>query len=366
MGPCTATDIDRGVRSSGIRGQSDYSSSVRQRPTIPGTIAVVQLQPVLAAFAAIGGDPSRVLALASVSADELRDPHARVAAGVELAVWHALEQVSGDPLIGVRLAEKIEIGALGGFGYLIRNSSSLRHAVERANRFERLLDDLTSVELIERGEQMAVRLDRTGGYPHPARGLECLFAVLLRVARTLLLPGSAPHSVCFRHPAPPRARELEPFFGCPAHFAQAHDELVFPRELLDLPLFAADPVLAVVLEEHMQRLLESLPREDPFVHRARGELLQALQRGGASLEAVAEALHVSPRTLRRRLEEHGTSYKALLDELRRELAYHYVGRTGEPPDAIAARLGFTEPSTFYRAFKRWSGTTPALFRANAK
>jgi AraC-like DNA-binding protein len=125
-------------------------------------------------------------------------------------------------------------------------------------------------------------------------------------------------------------------------------------------------VLAVVLEEHMQRLLESLPREDPFVHRARGELLQALQRGGASLEAVAEALHVSPRTLRRRLEEHGTSYKALLDELRRELAYHYVGRTGEPPDAIAARLGFTEPSTFYRAFKRWSGTTPALFRANAK
>jgi AraC-like DNA-binding protein len=130
-------------------------------------------------------------------------------------------------------------------------------------------------------------------------------------------------------------------------------------------MVAADPALALVLEEHMQRLLEGLPTQDPFVHRTCGELLQALQRGAASLEVLADALHVSPRTLRRRLEEHGTSYKTLLDELRRELAFHYVGRSGEPTDAIAARLGFTEPSTFYRAFKRWSGTTPALYRAKS-
>jgi AraC-like DNA-binding protein len=109
-------------------------------------------------------------------------------------------------------------------------------------------------------------------------------------------------------------------------------------------------------------LLDNLPKEDPFVHRARSVLLEALANGDASLEAAAAALHVGTRTLRRRLEEHGTSYKALLDEVRRELAYHYVGTTEEPLAAVAARLGFTEPSTFYRAFKRWSGTTPAAYR----
>ena len=141
---------------------------------------------------------------------------------------------------------------------------------------------------------------------------------------------------------------------------------MFPATAVDVPQQAADPTLATVLADHMQALLDALPTVDPFVQRARGLLLAGLQNGTASLEALAEGLHVSPRTLRRRLDEHGTSYKTLLDELRRDLAYHYLARSPEPPDVVAARLGFTEASTFYRAFKRWSGTTPARDRDRAR
>lgn len=341
---------------------NEYARAVSRQPTIPGTIAVVQLQPIVAAYEAMGGDVKRVLALAGVSAGELADNHGRAACGIEFALWDAVQEVSGDPLIGVRVAEHCALGSLGGFGHLLRNSATLREAIAQANRFERVLDDLTTVSLIEHGEQAALRLWREGGYPHPARGLECVFAVLLRVGRGIV-PGYAAREVRFAHRAPTDPRAFEPFFGCPVAFEQSHDEFVFAASALDRPLHAADPTLALVLAEHMQRLLDALPTVDPFVHRARGLLLQALQQGTASLESLAEALHVSPRTLRRRLDEHGTSYKALLDELRRDLAYHLLARSAEPPDAIAARLGFTEASTFYRAFKRWSGTTPALYRA---
>ena len=127
---------------------------------------------------------------------------------------------------------------------------------------------------------------------------------------------------------------------------------------------SADPRLGAVLEAHMEQVLHALPTQDPFVARARGQLGLLLEAGGASLEALAAALHVSTRTLRRRLQEHETSYKALLEDVRHELAKHYVGQTREPFDEVARKLGFSEPSTFYRAFKRWAGMTPALYRSS--
>ena len=160
----------------------------------------------------------------------------------------------------------------------------------------------------------------------------------------------------------PYARQL----GCAVRFGAAYDALVFSAAALDLPLRAADPRLGSVLEEHLQRLLEALPNEDLFVRSARGALMRALADGSASLEHLAAELRVSPRTLRRRLDEHGSSYKNLLDELRRDLAFYCVEQTDEPIEGVASRLGFTEPSTFYRAFKRWSGTTPAAHREHAQ
>lgn len=147
-------------------------------------------------------------------------------------------------------------------------------------------------------------------------------------------------------------------------FEEPYNEIVIRRSALDRPVPMADPVLSRVLEEHLTYVLEHLPTEDAFVQRARRMLGDALQRkGDVSLELLARTLHMSERTLRRRLEDQGTSYKNLLDELRRELACHYVARTGESFEETGARLGFADISAFYRAFKRWTATTPAAYRA---
>ena len=113
----------------------------------------------------------------------------------------------------------------------------------------------------------------------------------------------------------------------------------------------------------MQRMLAEIPDEDPWLQRARTQLARQLTRGAASPAGLAEAMHLGTRTLRRRLLDHGTSYKQLLDDVRRDIAQHYVARSEESFDQIAERLGFADASAFYRAFKRWTDTTPAAYRS---
>jgi AraC-like DNA-binding protein len=330
---------------------------------IPGTISTLQLQPLVLVLPRLGFDPARIFGRLGLSLEQIADPNARVDAGVEFDVWDAVEEATGDPCFGLRVADEVEAGALGAYEYLLRNSVTLRDAIRLANRYERVVDDLTRVSLIEEGPIARLRLWRVGDYPHPAQGVECVFVVIARLIGSAF-PDAFAHEVRFAHRLSGALEERTRRFGCPVKFEQPHSEIVFPARLLDLRIPFADPRLGQVLEEPVQRMLDALPAEDPLIHRARTALAASLAAGSASLETLAGALRLSARTLRRRLEEHGTSYTALLDELRRDLAGHYVSQTEDSFEAVAGRLGFTEPSTFYRAFKRWHGTTPAAYRAS--
>jgi AraC-like DNA-binding protein len=155
-------------------------------------------------------------------------------------------------------------------------------------------------------------------------------------------------------------------FGCPVRFGREHNEVRLPASVLELPSAGADHNLARVLEDHARHLLAQLPDEDPFLQAARRELLEQIDTGAPSAVTLAHALRLSERTLRRRLDAEGTSYNALLDELRHDLARKYVTQTREGFEAVAERLAFADASTFFRAFKRWTGMTPAQFRERAK
>lgn len=336
---------------------------MKHRPPLPGFMSALQVQPLIGALQDLGYDGERVLGLAGLTRQEISDPNARIPTGVEFALWDAAVEVTGDPLIGLRIAERVAVGALGAFEYLLRSSKSVRTAFDQADRFMKVIDELTRMAIFEEGEQARIRMWRDGGYPIPAHGTECVFLVIAGIGKKEF-PSSPLREVCFSHKAHGDPAIYAQHFGCNVRFEAPHDELVIERALLDAPLSRADAGLAMVLEEHVQRLLQALPDEDPFVRRARGALLTALGEGNVSLDALATTLHMSPRTLRRRLTEHGVAYKTLLDEVRRELALQYVARNTESLDALSQRLGFTEPSTFYRAFKRWTGTTPAQYRSS--
>lgn len=121
-----------------------------------------------------------------------------------------------------------------------------------------------------------------------------------------------------------------------------------------------------MLQEHATLLLEKLPPPDPFLSSVRAELSARLSQGDIGLATLARALHLSERTLRRRLGDQGTSYQTLLDELRASVACRLISQDAQSVDVIAQQVGFSDTSSFFHAFKRWTGKTPAQFRRDQR
>lgn len=330
------------------------------------SLPALQLQPIARALLQLGMDPTQIFAQYGVSLAALSDPHQQVAAGVEFDLWSALVAATDDPLIGLKLADVIPAGAYWTYEYLLRHSPTIGAALEKAVRYQRIFANDVQLILVDRGAHSIARLDHAGmgggEYPHPAQATECLFAAIFRAIHSLV-PSARAKEVRFTHPRLGPVSEYSQRFGCRMRFAQPYNEVVFETQMLSREVVSADQRLAHVLEEHVQRVLATVPELDPWLPRARRALDALLAARAASLPQLAKALHVSARTLRRRLSERGASYRELLDDARRALALQRVTDADASFEEIAGALGFNDLSAFYRAFRRWTDCTPAAYRA---
>jgi AraC-like DNA-binding protein len=325
------------------------------------TVSALQIIPIVRALGALGLDGDGLLRSAGLPPLAQLDRYARVACDAELALWAHAVRESGDSTIGLRVSTLLEKGALGSFEYLLRNSETLEELLLRAGRYGRVLDDLARLEVQIEDTIAIIRIGRVGDYPMPAAGVECLFATVLSTVRSMW-PGLNPLSVGFTHASAGDIATYERRFGCPVRFGAAANQLSCDAALLKQAARNADPELSRVLEDHTERLLAELPVHESLTEKARDTLRLLLDRRRAEPANLARALATSERTLRRRLQAEGTSYQALLDELRRSIALSQVKHRSDSLEQLAERLGFADTSAFYRAFKRWTGTTPAEYR----
>lgn len=326
-----------------------------------GTIAARQVRVLISAVDAMGFSGDRALGRIGLARDRLDDPNARLPAELDSELWEAVIAETGNPACSLRLAEQFAPGAFGSFEYVLRNCETLAQAVERANELMRLLDDFARVDARSEHTRVTMRLFRTSGCEMPGPGVECVFAVLALIGRGRGGRAVALSEVRFKHVRRAALSEYESFFGCPVRFGAEHNELVAHESMFHAPM-AADANLRQLMEDHARHQLRQVPDIDPFVSSVRTRLLNQLREGPPNLSVVTRALHLSERTLRRRLQAAGTGYHELLDELRAQLALDYVRQTDAAIGTLAERLGFRDPSTFYRAFKRWTGMTPAQYR----
>jgi AraC-like DNA-binding protein len=164
--------------------------------------------------------------------------------------------------------------------------------------------------------------------------------------------------------APPRADAHRELFGAPVRFGAARTEVHWPRSVLDLPVLAADPALQALFESRLREASATLASESEpaAVARAREIIMARLEHGDVSLDLVARELAVSRRSLQRRLSEAGTTFQELLDASRRALAFRHLKSRDTSVEEVAFLTGFSEPSAFFRAFRRWTGTTPNQWR----
>lgn len=325
-----------------------------------------QVIPLVEALESMGADADAVLERAGLRREDIAEPAARLDDTVEQRVWDAIVRVTGREQAGLELAEHVRAGTLGAYEYLLRNAGTLRQTLEWADRYARLVDQRTRVAVLTRDELAIVRMWRHDGSVFVPEGVECLLAVVARLGRERIPETLQLVSVSMAHEAIGDLATYEKVFRCPVQFGALAYELAMPVAALDNPLEGADPGLGEVLREHVEGLLASTPPVDPILERAWRLLSEGLDREAFGVDDLAKGLHVSPRTLRRRLDAAGTSYSTLLEDVRRERAAHYLAHTDEGLAQIASKLGFAEPSTFYRAFKRWTSHTPAQYRKRAR
>ena len=318
--------------------------------------------PLISGFGALGHDPKRLLAEVGLDESALHDPDAGVPMGVGLALLARGVEATGDANLGLHLAQHADPGSFDVHFYAMVSSPTLGAAFERLCRYQRLIHETTRVELTVEGEHATLRHRMPGGMAAPRQTAEFLIAAWVRAGRMATASSWAPSEVRFAHAAPAKVREHEEFFGAPVRFAAGENSLRMPAAHLATPCVRADPALLAVLDRYATDRLERAPRADRFADRARAVLAEELRGGGPSATALASRLKMSVRTLNRSLAAEGTTYRKLLDQLRAESAQHHLADGRVSIAEVAFLLGFSELSAFYRAFKRWTGRTPAEVR----
>jgi AraC-like DNA-binding protein len=326
------------------------------------SLSIRSVQPILMYITARGHDSSDFLKANGVDPSILRDPDARLPHAVAVSLWIAAGRLTNDPNLGLHVAAAIRLGVYGALDYAVRTCDTLGEGLRRLSRYHRFLHDAAQTRLrIDRDLAILSHyLPLPGGAPRPVS--ECVLAGWLLTTRQATGLNWTPLEVRFPHLAPSDISEHRRLFGCKLQFGCERSELVFARELLDAPLIKADPALQAILEAQVVAAIEKLPKAEATTDAVRRHLASELGKGQPTLEQIAPRLHMSSRTLRRRLDEEGTSFRQILSEVRRELAARHLSEGRLAIGEIAFLLGFSEPSAFHRAFKQWTGHAPLTYR----
>lgn len=298
--------------------------------------------------------------------EEFSDPTHRLPVNRVDSIVRAAIAVTGDPALGLHVGESAPVGALHVVGHLLANSGSLREAIQLYVRYAPLIVESSRWRLVEQGDDARFLYEQPPVPDANARfHAELSLALVTKMGLSFLPPGKRAKVVRFRYAPPSYAAEYERIFRCPVEFGAREYEVVFDRQLLDVPHLHRDEPLCEVLKQRADALLASRNSDERMLERLRELLRYESDLGEVDLERLARRLGLGARSLQRRLQERGASLSQLLDEARREKALEALRVPEVDVKELAHRLGFSERSAFQRAFKRWTGLTPIQYRESA-
>lgn len=310
-----------------------------------------------------GGDLRRVFLANGIDPDLLGAPLHSLSL---VDYCRALESAATDTRIdtfGLLYGHERRPQALGLIGYIGLNSPTVLDALQN------LVADFpwhqrdTFVRLVE--TETHWRFDyqiRHGAITIRRQDAELTLATLLNLLRHALGPTWSPSEVHFEHPQPGRLVDHTRCFGAPLWFNQPVNAMLISKKAASAPMPGADPLLLSVLRAVIRGV--AAPRTTQTVQDlARAHIRQALIQGEPRIEEIAEALGLSAHSLQRKLAEQQSAFSHLVDDLRFEMARHYLGQTTLSISETAAALGYSETSAFSRAFRRWAGASPRAYRS---
>ena len=329
-------------------------------------LSINYLRQVADQLTEMGIDAAPWLAAHELTLADLEQADASVPWEVVRALFLEAEAITGEPALGLMVGERLRINNHGMVGYAAMNSGSVRQVVELLERFIPLRINLVMVSHQVDGKYLNLQIREL--LPLGEVGPFLLGAVVVAVKNVLdfITLGNCQVAQASFTFAEPFDRELvRSLFRCPVRYNQGWTGLSLPLEGVDQPLRTADPAAFEHAEKLCERELQSLVSDASVSARVR-RLMLAKQVNFPSLTVTARILHMTPRTLHRRLLDEGTSFQEILDEVRHALAMEYLKSQHMTIQELAYTLGYGDTANFRRAFKRWTGVTPSFFRENSE
>jgi len=278
------------------------------------------------------------------------------------ALYRAILEVSGDPGIGLKLGTEERVERYDPIAIAALYTRSFRDALQRMARYKQLTCP-EEIKIAERGNECAVQfLWLLADQPEPAPLVDVCFAWIVGIGRRGTGRTAHPKRVEFQRPESHR-KMYEAHFECPVKFGMRHNVLVFDKAVVDQPFLTHNADLLAMVAPQLEAELSQQLAQKTLTEQVKGILKKLLAGQRPTLQDVAGELHLSTRTLQRRLTADRAKFQQLMEEARRELAQHYLLHSSLELNETAYLLGYEDSNSFFRAFQQWEGTSPGEWRA---
>ena len=332
-----------------------------------GSVAAGVARGMAKVAAARGADRGALLAASGIDPALLEDQDARLPLDRFRALIRAGQRLAGDPALALHYGEAVDLSEVSVVGLIGHASATMMDGFRQIQRYARLMIDIDTggrerFELVPRGADVWLVDNRVDPNEFPEHG-ETAFAQMVSGS---LMFGVDPFAleVRFTHADPGYRDEYERILRAPVAFDCGENAMRLEQRFLHHPIAIQPRYVFGILSEHADRLLRRLEQAGSVREQVQRILMPILHTGEASIGAIARRMGVSRQTVYRRLKAEGVTFEQVLDELRRELALHYLRGRKVSVHETAYLVGFSDPAAFSRAFKRWTGMSPRAFRSS--
>ena len=359
--PFVAT-VDRRMRERGTLADISTMIGEGRKPVSAGSQAIF-MKRLLEAAASFGVDTAKVLRKIELSPEALDTEDVYYTLDQHIQSIALIKSMADIPGLGLMVGSRISIADLGIMGYAMLSSRSFGKAIEVAMRFQRLTDPVLHMTYKLEDDEAIFTIE-----PLTVLGeafeydVEETLAIWARLLRDCIGNDAKLRRVGVTWRAPEYKNQYHDYLGCRASFEQETNHFSIPARLLGHPLTMANEQASRICEQECEALLKELSRAQTIVDSVRRVMIRAPGQF-LNLDTVARSLHMSQRTLRRRLAESGTTFRKVTEKVRMQLAVQYLSDTELSIEQVAFLIGYTEASNFHRAFKRKMGKTPNEVRA---
>jgi AraC-like DNA-binding protein len=308
-----------------------------------------------------GIDPEPLYRKAGIAPELISNPNARISINRIDRLWADAVTIIDDPTFGVKMVEHWHPSMMGALGYAWLVSSTLRRAMGRIDRYIHTVTEGLDTKLEDTPAGLRLSFYIADSINTQPQQHTLMVAIVMHMCRFNYGDELVPSEIHLARPEPEDTKDINDFFRSDVYFDSELDSITIARADADIELSSANKQIALMHDEMLMKYLIEIKKGN-IVDQIKNIILENLPDGQVTEQFVAKELYLSERSMQRRLHEHNTTFRFLLDSVREMVAKQYIENPMNRMIDIAFLLGFSEQSAFSRAFKKWTGNSPIEYR----